>query len=188
MIFITRDPLDPQVLTRAVEKDVNGAVVTFLGVTRRYTEGKEVRYLEYEAYLPMAEVKLHQIAQEIKEGWDVQDIAIGHRIGHLEIGEVSLVVAVASPHREKAFAACQEAVDRLKKIVPIWKKEVFADGEVWVGAQDGPHRHDASKTVPAWMREMKEAAQRLAELRAQIRAREGNIPNIDEFHHYEGSG
>ena len=137
MIFITREPLDPQVLMRAVEKDVNGAVVTFLGVTRRYTGGKEVRYLEYEAYLPMAEAKLRQIAQEIQAGWDIQDIAIGHRIGHLEIGETSLVVAVASPHREKAFAACQEAVDRLKRIVPIWKKEGFADGEVWVGAQEG---------------------------------------------------
>ena len=138
MIFITTEPLDPEALTRAVRRDTNGGVVTFLGVTRRYTEGKEVRYLEYEAYLPMAEAKLKEIAQEVQERWGIEDVAIGHRIGHLEIGEISLVVAVASPHREKAFQASQYAVDRLKQTVPIWKKEVFVDGEVWVGAQEGP--------------------------------------------------
>jgi molybdopterin synthase catalytic subunit len=178
MIFITRDPLNPEAVTRAVHRDINGAVVTFLGVTRCYTEGKEVLYLEYEAYLPMAEAKLREIVQEVRERWGIEDIAIAHRIGHLEIGEISLVVAIASPHREKAFQASEYAVDRLKQTVPIWKKEVFADGEVWVGAQEEPHRYDVAK---AWQAEMKEAAQRLAELRARIRAREGNIPNIDEF-------
>ncbi|GEM_PF-261058 len=178
MIFITRDPLDPEAVTRAVQRDTNGAVVTFLGVTRSYSEGKEVRYLEYEAYLPMAEAKLQEIAQEVRERWGIEDVAIAHRIGHLEIGEISLVVAIASPHRQKAFEASAYAVDRLKQTVPIWKKEVFADGEVWVGAQEGPHRYDVEKT---WQAEMKEAAQRLAELRARIRAREGSIPNIDEF-------
>ena len=138
MIIIIRDTLYPEAVTRAVHRDINGAVVTFLGITRRYTEGKEVRYLEYEAYLPMAEAKLRQIAEEVRERWGIEDVAIAHRIGHMEIGEISLVVAIASPHRQKAFEASQYAVDRLKQTVPIWKKEVFADGEVWVGAQDGP--------------------------------------------------
>ena len=137
MIFITREPLDPQVLTKAVQRDTSGAVVTFLGTTRRYTEGKEVRYLDYEAYLPMAGAKLKEIAQEVRARWDIEDIAIAHRIGRLEIGEVSLVVAIASPHRQEAFQASQYAVDRLKQTVPIWKKEVFEDGEVWVGAREG---------------------------------------------------
>lgn len=138
MIFVTQDKLDPEEITRAVQKDTNGAVITFLGVTRRYNHDKEVRYLEYEAYLPMARTKLEEIAQEIHELWNISDVAIGHRIGHLEIGEISLVVAIGSPHREKAFEASKYAVDRLKQTVPIWKKEVFADGEVWVGHQQDP--------------------------------------------------
>jgi molybdopterin synthase catalytic subunit len=138
MILVTHDKLDPEELTKTVQKDTNGAVITFLGVTRRYNQGKEVRYLEYEAYLPMARIKLDEIAQEIQHRWNITDVAIGHRIGHLEIGEISLVVAIGSPHREKAFEASKYAVDRLKQTVPIWKKEVFADGEVWIGHQEDP--------------------------------------------------
>jgi molybdopterin synthase catalytic subunit len=136
LIFVTQDKLDPEEITKTVQKDTNGAVVTFLGVTRRYNHGKEVQYLEYEAYLPMATTKLDEIAQEIRDRWNITDVAIAHRIGHLDIGEISLVVVIGSPHRENAFEASKYAVDRLKQTVPIWKKEVFSDGEVWVGNQD----------------------------------------------------
>jgi molybdopterin synthase catalytic subunit len=97
--------------------------------------GKSVLYLEYEAYEPMALKKLSEIADEVTEKWGIEDVAIVHRIGRLEIEDVSLVVAIASPHRKEAFQACGYVVDRIKEDVPIWKKEVFEDGEVWVGCQ-----------------------------------------------------
>lgn len=93
-------------------------------------------HLEYEAYRPMADNQLARIAGEIRERWGIGDVAIAHRLGRLEIGDVSLVVAVASAHRKEAFEACAYAIDRIKQIVPIWKKEFFEDGEVWVGSQE----------------------------------------------------
>ena len=132
MIKITHEPLDAEVLTAQVCSETNGAVVTFLGTTRRITRGREVLHLEYEAYRPMADSKLAEIAGEMRERWSVEDIAIAHRLGRLEVGEISLVVAVASPHRREAFAACQYCVDRIKQTVPIWKKEYFEGGEVWI--------------------------------------------------------
>ena len=135
MIEITHSALDPQPITAAVRRDSNGAVVTFLGATRRNSMGKSVLYLEYEAYEPMALKKLSEIADEVTEKWGIEDVAIVHRIGRLEIEDVSLVVAIASPHRKEAFQACGYVVDRIKEDVPIWKKEVFEDGEVWVGCQ-----------------------------------------------------
>ena len=135
MILITREPLDPEAITATVRRDTDGGVVTFLGTTRNETEGRRVLYLEYEAYEEMAEKMLSRIVQEIAERWGITDVSIAHRFGRLEIGEVSLVVAVASPHRAEAFQACQYVVDRIKQNVPIWKKEVFADGEVWVGME-----------------------------------------------------
>ena len=122
-----------------MRRDTNGAVLTFLGTTRSFTRGRRVLHLEYEAYRPMADNKLAEIADEIRERWDVEDVAIAHRLGRLEIGDISLVVAVASPHRERAFEACQYSVDRIKQIVPIWKKEYFEGGEVWVGSQEDDH-------------------------------------------------
>lgn len=136
MILVTRDVLVPEEVTAQVRAPYNGAVVTFLGTTRNETHGRRVLFLEYEAYVPMAENKLREVAREVKKRWGVPDIAIAHRIGRLEVGEVSLVVAVASPHRREAFAACLEAVDRIKQVVPIWKKEVFEGGEVWVGGEE----------------------------------------------------
>jgi molybdopterin synthase catalytic subunit len=136
MIEITHDPLDPQEITARVRSESNGAVVTFLGATRRFTGGREVLHLEYEAYRPMADNKLAEIAREMRERWSVEDVVIAHRLGRLEIQDISLVVAVASPHRKEAFAACQYSVDRIKQTVPIWKKEFFKDGEVWVGSQE----------------------------------------------------
>ena len=136
MIRITHDPLDPEAITELVKKDVNGAVVTFLGTTRSVTADRKVLHLEYEAYQPMADHKLAEIVDEMRAKWPVEDVAVSHRLGRLEVGETSLVVAVASPHRKDAFEACQYSVDRIKQIVPIWKKEFFEGGEVWVGSQE----------------------------------------------------
>ena len=133
---ITEEPLTADDLIAEVVDDSAGAVVTFVGVVRGNSQGKRVLYLEYEAYKEMAEKKLAEIAAEIREKWGFEKIAIRHRVGHLEVGEAAVVIAVASPHRKEGFDACQHAIDRLKQIVPIWKKEVFEDGEVWVGWQD----------------------------------------------------
>ena len=137
MLFeVTRDPIDSQDLQNDLVRDAVGAVVTFLGVVRKFSKGKTVVRLEYDAYDEMAVKKLREIGQEMRERWPIEDVAIRHRVGRMEIGEVSLVVVVVSAHRADAFAAAQYAVDRIKQIVPVWKKEVFEDGEVWVGAQE----------------------------------------------------
>lgn len=138
MIEITHEPLNPEAITANVRDAANGAVVTFLGTTRGRTANRNVLHLEYEAYLPMAEKKLAEVAEEMRGSFDVEDVAISHRLGRLEIEEISLVVAVASPHRKDAFAACQYAVDRIKQTVPIWKKEFFEGGEVWI---ESPEDH-----------------------------------------------
>ena len=149
MIEITHDPLNPEAVTRKVTGPGNGAVVTFLGTTRDSTSGRGVLRLEYEGYEPMAAEKLVEISAEIRERWGIENVAVAHRLGRLEIGEVSLVVAVASPHRGEAFAACQYAVDRIKQTVPIWKKEFFEDGEVWVGSQDDCWTPEPSEDAPS---------------------------------------
>lgn len=136
MIVVTRKILYPNTVTRAVRKETNGAIVTFLGTTRRISEGKQVLYLEYECYESMAARKLEEIKKDVCEQWKVDGIAIAHRFGRIDIEGVSLIVAVGSPHRMEAFQACMEIVDRIKQDVPIWKKEVFADGAVWVGSQN----------------------------------------------------
>ncbi len=136
MIQITQQPLDPERITSQVRRDTNGAVVTFLGTTRNNFEGKRVLVLEYEAFEEMAVKKLEEIRQELRAEFCIEDIAIAHRIGTVPIGQISLVVAVASPHRQEAFLACHRAVDRVKEIVPIWKKEVFEDGSRWVACED----------------------------------------------------
>ena len=144
MIKITTEPLDPEEITAHVRKDSNGAVITFLGTTRDFSDGRNVEYLEYEAYQPMAENTLQQIADELREKWGIDDFAVAHRIGRVDIGEISLVVALASPHRREAFEAGAYIVDRIKQIVPIWKKEAFEGGEVWVGSEG----ESAATTAP----------------------------------------
>ena len=144
MIKITTEPLNPEEVTAQVRRDSNGAVITFLGTTRDFSEGRNVEYLEYEAYQPMAENMLQQIADELREKWDIDDFAVAHRVGRVDIGEISLVVALASPHRQQAFEAGGYIVDRIKQIVPIWKKEVFEGGEVWVGSEG-----ESATTAPA---------------------------------------
>ena len=150
MIDITHLPLDPEGVTAKVRKDTNGAVVTFLGTTRNNFEGKRVVTLEYEAFEEMALKKLEEIRQELMAEFTIEDVAISHRIGRVDIGEISLVVAVASPHRKEAFLACHQAVDRLKETVPIWKKEVYEEGSRWVACEDHEFEpHPAAATVEA---------------------------------------
>lgn len=132
MFSVTTEPLDPQALVNAVRSDEDGAVCLFYGVARNHNLGRRVLYLEYDAYVPMAIKKMQEIGEEVKQRFPIGAIGVLHRIGRLEIGETSLLVAVASPHRAEAFAACHYAVDRIKEIVPIWKKEVFEGGEEWI--------------------------------------------------------
>jgi len=133
MFEITDAPLTADVVAAAVRAAECGGVVTFLGTVRSPSHGREVRYLEYEAYPEMAIPKMEQIAAEIRERWGLTRVAIRHRVGRLEVGEASVAIGVAAPHRHAAFEACEYAIVRLKQIVPIWKKEVWADGEEWIG-------------------------------------------------------
>ncbi|MFZ5916153.1 MAG: molybdenum cofactor biosynthesis protein MoaE [Chloroflexota bacterium] len=132
---ITSEPISVDEVCRRVSGPAVGAVVGFVGLVRGANAGRVVRYLEYEAYPEMAEPILAQIAAEIKARWPVEEVAIVHRVGRQEVGETSVVIAVASSHRQGAFEAGRYAIDRIKEIVPIWKKEVFEGGEVWI---DGP--------------------------------------------------
>ena len=136
MIELTDKTLDPEKITDKVRRDTNGAVVTFLGTTRDNFEGKTVVTLEYEAFDEMAVKKLEEVRQELMAEFGLEQIAISHRVGIVGIGEISLVIAVGSPHRKEAFNACHKAVDRIKEVVPIWKKEVYKDGSRWVACED----------------------------------------------------
>ena len=131
--WLTNDPLDAAAVTRLVEDPGCGAVVMFVGNVRRDNEGRDVDYLEYEAYPGMAEAKMAEIGDEIRARWGLTEVAMVHRLGRCEVGEASIVIAVASPHRKPAFEACHYAIDRVKEIVPIWKREVWKDGAVWIG-------------------------------------------------------
>lgn len=148
MIELTYQTLDPEKTTALVRKDSNGAVVTFLGTTRDNFDGRKVITLEYEAFEEMAVKKLEEIREDLLAEYQIEDIAIAHRIGTVSIGEISLVVAVASPHRVAAFQACQKAVDRLKETVPIWKKEIYQDGSRWVACEDHEFEDHREVTVP----------------------------------------
>jgi molybdopterin synthase catalytic subunit len=132
MFEITREPLDPAPLVESVRRDESGAVTLFYGVVRNENMGRNVRYLQYDAYPEMAIKKMKEVADEVRAKFPVTGIGILHRIGRLEIGETSLLVAVSSGHRTEAFEACHYAVDRIKQIVPVWKKEVWEDGEEWI--------------------------------------------------------
>ena len=133
LLKIVDGPIDELALEQAVRTDADGAVLVFRGVARKHSRGREVVHLEYEAYPEMAEKVMAEIGDEIKTRWEVSRVAIVHRTGVLQIGEASVVIAIASPHRAEAFAAGQYAIDRLKQVVPIWKKEVWSDGSQWIG-------------------------------------------------------
>jgi molybdopterin synthase catalytic subunit len=133
MIEITREIIDHVSLTERVRSNLAGAVVTFLGTVRELTDGKQTSSLEYEAYPEMAERKMREIDAEARGRWPIIETAIVHRVGHLELGEVSVAIAVSCPHREQAFEACRYLIDRVKEVVPIWKRENWATGESdWV--------------------------------------------------------
>jgi molybdopterin converting factor subunit 1 len=145
-IEIVRGPIDVAALERAASDPGAGAIVTFAGTTREENAGRRVTRLEYEAYEPMALSEMRKIAREAGKRWPIVRIGIAHRVGVVEIGETSVAIAVAAAHRAEGFDACCFAIDRLKEIVPIWKKEYFEGGELWIGCQTShppqlPHRH-----------------------------------------------
>jgi molybdopterin synthase catalytic subunit len=132
---IVQDILDARKLTQSVTSEKDGAVVTFAGIVRGNNRGKKVLFLEYEAYPDMAAKMMKRIGDEIQKTWGLTSVAMHHRVGRLNVGETSIVIVVSAPHRDDAFAACQYAINRFKRVVPIWKKEIFEDGELWV---EGP--------------------------------------------------
>jgi molybdopterin synthase catalytic subunit len=133
MIQLTSQPIDYHALTEQARRRDCGAVVLFLGTVRELTGGKVTTALDYEAYAGMAEKKLTEVERETRRRWPVGEVVIVHRLGHLEVGDVSVAVAVSCPHRAQAFEACRYAIDRVKEVVPIWKKENWADGSTeWV--------------------------------------------------------
>jgi molybdopterin synthase catalytic subunit len=134
-ITIGRERIDVAALEREVADPAAGAIVTFVGTTRIDNAGRIVLRLEYEAYEPMALAEMRKLAREAGQRWQIVRIAIAHRIGAVEIGETSVAIVVSAAHRGEAFEACRFAIDRLKEVVPIWKKEYFEGGEVWIGCQ-----------------------------------------------------
>ena len=135
MIQVTNEVIRPEAVIDGLRRSIHGAVVTFMGTVRRYTEDREVHYLDYEAYPEMAEEQMGAIAEEVRGRDEIEDVAIVHRVGRLGVGETSLIVAVASLHRREGFDACLYTVERIKELVPIWKKEVWSEGEVWVKSE-----------------------------------------------------
>ena len=134
LIDILDKPLDVAACTEWVTHPAAGAIDIFVGTVRNQTKGNEVVRLDFEAYIPMAISEMRKIAEQAKERWPVQKIVFQHRVGSLAIGETAVIIAVSTPHRKASFEACQFCIDTLKETVPIWKKEIFRDGEVWVAA------------------------------------------------------
>ena len=130
---LTEEPLSLDAAVREVARDEAGAIATFLGTVRNRSRDRDVRYLEYEAYEGMAEETMAELARELSDRHPLAAVAIHHRVGRVEIGEPSVVIAISSPHRAAALTACREAIDTLKQTVPLWKKEVYEGGEEWIG-------------------------------------------------------
>ena len=129
---ITTEDISVDEVASRLADPANGAVVTFIGVVRGETDGREVQYLEYEAYSEMAEETLRQVGDEVRARWQtIREVAIVHRVGWLQIGETAVVIALSAAHRPELFDALCYSIDRLKEIVPVWKKEVFVDGAEW---------------------------------------------------------
>jgi molybdopterin synthase catalytic subunit len=146
MFRVTEKPIDINELLTFVTRPQTGAVVTFVGTTRDHNDGRRVVALRYEAYTDMAEKELERVGQEARERWRIERIAIVHRIGHVDIGESSVAIAASAAHRNDAFEACRFAIEEIKRSVPIWKKELFEGGELWIGTQSGqPLNLDLSK-------------------------------------------
>lgn len=132
---VTDQPISMEAIVKKVERREAGAITTFIGTVREFTKGKRTLYLKYEAYVPMAKKKLAEIGSEIKEKWPDAQVAISHRIGKLDIKDIAVVIAVSTPHRKDAYEANEYAIERIKQIVPIWKKEHWEDGDMWIGDQ-----------------------------------------------------
>jgi len=135
MIEITDQPISPEIIIKRVKTDNSGCVVTYVGLIRDNSRGRPVLSVEYEDTDKTAENRLRQIADEAKQKWQLNKVAICHRIGKLEVGDINLVVAIASAHRQEGFAACQYVIDQFKEKLPTRKKETYTDGSVWAGKQ-----------------------------------------------------
>ena len=147
---VTAEPIDAIRTISLVAAADRGAVATFVGLVRDHNAGRRVLYLEYECYGPLAVKAFRRIADEAREHWPAAHLAIEHRIGTLRIGEASVVIAVASAHRADAFAACRYAIERIKQIAPIWKREHFDGGDVWIeGATADPENDEARRQALA---------------------------------------
>jgi molybdopterin synthase catalytic subunit len=131
--ILTEEPVTLDRVVQEVASEEAGAIATFSGTARRHSRGRTVQYLDYEGYEGMAEEMMEKLANDLKERYEVQDIAIHHRVGRVELGEPSVVIAVSAAHRADALAACKDAIDILKVDVPLWKKEVYEGGEEWIG-------------------------------------------------------
>ena len=136
MIEITKEPISPELVVNKVKTDSSGCVVTYVGLIREYSRGKLVLSVEYDDAQGTAEGRLHEIASEIRRKWQLNNIAIYHRIGKLKVGDINLVVAIATAHRQEGFAACQYAIDQFKQKLPTRKKETYQDGSTWVERQE----------------------------------------------------
>ena len=148
LVAVTASPLDLPALTAEVAGSVagDGAIAAFTGLVRNHNQGRQVRFLEYEAYEPLALRALSRIVEEARAAWPGARLGLHHRTGRLEIGEASIVIVAASPHRADAFAACRYAIERVKQIVPIWKREHFEGGDVWLeGATADPDDEQARR-------------------------------------------
>ena len=146
---LVREPIDPGTLIVHLRAPEDGAIVTFDGFVRNQSHNRRTLYLDYEAYEPMALAKMREIAAQLYEKFRIHRVAIVHRLGRLEIGETSVFIAVSAPHRAAAFDACRFAIDTLKRIVPIWKKEYFEDGAVWADGELPPAPVATSRAKPA---------------------------------------
>ena len=134
MFRIRQEPLDPEAIARSVEDPACGAVASFAGVVRNENEGKPVKMIRYEAYPSMAIRKMEQIGEVLRERWGCRGVALEHRIGDLQVGDTSVILAVSSPHRKEAFEAIRHGMDLFKTTVPIWKREFYRDGtDAWIG-------------------------------------------------------
>ena len=149
LVLLVREPIDAPALIRHVRTAAAGAVVTFDGCVRNQSHGRPTLHLDYEAYESMAVVKMREIAAAARETFPIDRVAITHRLGRLEIGETSVFIAVSSAHRPAAFDACRFVIDTLKRTVPIWKKEYFADGAVWADGELPPAPPDSAAAAPA---------------------------------------
>ena len=149
-VAVTSEPLDLQALIEETSRTstADGAIASFVGLVREENQGRQVSYLEYEAYEPLAVRALQLIIDEAREAWTDTRIGVHHRTGRLELGEASIIIVAASPHRAHAFAACRYTIERVKQIVPIWKHEHFEGGDVWLeGATADPGDEAARETA-----------------------------------------